>query len=141
MVLTGRAHLGGSTFHVVLLSIKDDGFKVLATAGDTHLGGEDFDNQVVLVGGSTCIPKVHQLLKDYFGKKPRRVSIPSGILSGAEGTGDAVLVDSWWCFYQVDPLQHGHREVSNVNSFALLFVILDSRRITSQPQGITNPLS
>jgi heat shock protein 5 len=39
--------LGGGTFDVSLLSIDDGVFEVLATAGDTHLGGEDFDNRVM----------------------------------------------------------------------------------------------
>ena len=210
--------LGGGTFDVSLLSIDDGVFEVLATAGDTHLGGEDFDNrvidymikaykkktgtdvsknlralgklkrevekakrtlssqqstrieiesfedgndfsetltrakfeelnmdlfrktmkpveqvlkdanvkkedvnevrflfvinlfahesqQVVLVGGSTRIPKVQQLLKEYFGgKEPSKginpdeavaygAAVQGGILSGAEGTADVVLVD------------------------------------------------
>nr|GEU40119.1 heat shock cognate 70 kDa protein 2-like [Tanacetum cinerariifolium] len=121
--------LGGGTFDVSLLTIEDGIFEVKATAGDTHLGGEDFDNRmrtlsstaqttieidslfegidfyssitrarfeelnmdlfrkcmepvekcmrdakmdknsvhdVVLVGGSTRIPKVQQLLQDFF---------------------------------------------------------------------------
>jgi len=194
--------LGGGTFDVSLLSIDDGIFEVLATAGDTHLGGEDFDNrvidylvksykkktgtdvshnlramgklkrevekakrtlssqqstrieiesfedgndfsetltrakfeelnmdlfrktmkpveqvlkdanvkkedidEVVLVGGSTRIPKVQQLLKEYFGgKEPSKginpdeavaygAAVQGGILSGAEGTQDVVLVD------------------------------------------------
>lgn len=39
--------LGGGTFDVSLLSIEGGVFEVLATAGDTHLGGEDFDYRVV----------------------------------------------------------------------------------------------
>ncbi|KAG8908786.1 ATPase with role in protein import into the ER [Tulasnella sp. 403] len=39
--------LGGGTFDVSLLSVDDGVFEVLATAGDTHLGGEDFDNRVI----------------------------------------------------------------------------------------------
>jgi len=39
--------LGGGTFDVSLLSIDDGVFEVLATSGDTHLGGEDFDNRVI----------------------------------------------------------------------------------------------
>jgi L1 cell adhesion molecule like protein len=39
--------LGGGTFDVSLLSIEDGIFEVKATAGDTHLGGEDFDNKLV----------------------------------------------------------------------------------------------
>jgi len=39
--------LGGGTFDVSLLTIDDGVFEVKATAGDTHLGGEDFDNKIV----------------------------------------------------------------------------------------------
>ncbi|CCH40864.1 putative heat shock protein [Wickerhamomyces ciferrii] len=39
--------LGGGTFDVSLLSIENGVFEVLATSGDTHLGGEDFDFRVV----------------------------------------------------------------------------------------------
>merc|ERR1712138_45209 len=35
--------LGGGTFDVSLLTIDNGVFEVLATSGDTHLGGEDFD--------------------------------------------------------------------------------------------------
>lgn len=39
--------LGGGTFDVSLLSIDKGFFQVLATAGDTHLGGEDFDYRII----------------------------------------------------------------------------------------------
>merc|ERR1711979_73432 len=39
--------LGGGTFDVSVLSIEDGIFEVKSTAGDTHLGGEDFDNRIV----------------------------------------------------------------------------------------------
>merc|ERR1712088_1286079 len=39
--------LGGGTFDVSILSIDDGIFEVKATHGDTHLGGEDFDNRLV----------------------------------------------------------------------------------------------
>merc|ERR1711998_286554 len=39
--------LGGGTFDVSLLTIDNGVFEVVATAGDTHLGGEDFDQQVM----------------------------------------------------------------------------------------------
>ena len=39
--------LGGGTFDVSVLSIEDGIFEVKSTAGDTHLGGEDFDNRMV----------------------------------------------------------------------------------------------
>lgn len=194
--------LGGGTFDVSLLQIEDGVFEVLATAGDTHLGGEDFDqrvieyftkqynkkhdvdikkdlktmgklkrevekakrtlssqksarieieafhngkdfsetftrakfeelnmdlfkktlkpveqvlkdgkakktdiNDIVLVGGSTRIPKVQELLEEYFGGKKASkginpdeavaygAAVQGGVLSGADGTGDVVLMD------------------------------------------------
>ncbi len=39
--------LGGGTFDVSLLDISDGVFEVLATNGDTHLGGDDFDQRVI----------------------------------------------------------------------------------------------
>merc|ERR1712008_311331 len=39
--------LGGGTFDVSILTWEDGIFEVKSTAGDTHLGGEDFDNRMV----------------------------------------------------------------------------------------------
>ena len=39
--------LGGGTFDVSILSIDDGVFEVISTHGDTHLGGEDFDQRVI----------------------------------------------------------------------------------------------
>ena len=39
--------LGGGTFDVSILAIGDDSFEVLSTNGDTHLGGDDFDQRVM----------------------------------------------------------------------------------------------
>merc|ERR1711953_1305945 len=39
--------LGGGTFDVSILTLDDGIFEVKSTAGDTHLGGEDFDNRMV----------------------------------------------------------------------------------------------
>ena len=39
--------LGGGTFDVSILTIKDNVFQVKATSENTHLGGEDFDNRMV----------------------------------------------------------------------------------------------
>lgn len=47
--------LGGGTFDVSLLSIDDGIFEVKATAGDTHLGGEDFDNRLVAHFVQVCV--------------------------------------------------------------------------------------
>jgi molecular chaperone DnaK (HSP70) len=50
--VTGERHvlifdLGGGTFDVSMLTIEEGIFEVKSTAGDTHLGGEDFDNRMV----------------------------------------------------------------------------------------------
>jgi endoplasmic reticulum chaperone BiP len=70
---------------------------------DANIKKEDI-NEVVLVGGSTRIPKVQQLLKEFFeGKEPSKginpdeavaygAAVQGGILSGAAGP-DVVLVD------------------------------------------------
>ncbi|RIB18924.1 heat shock protein HSS1 [Gigaspora rosea] len=39
--------LGGGTFDVTLLTVEEGIFEIKATAGDTHLGGEDFNNRLV----------------------------------------------------------------------------------------------
>merc|ERR1711906_104650 len=39
--------LGGGTFDVSVLEVGDGVFEVLSTSGDTHLGGDDFDNKIV----------------------------------------------------------------------------------------------
>jgi len=65
---------------------------------------KDEVNEIVLVGGSTRIPKVQQLLKEYFNKEPSKginpdeavaygAAVQGGILSGQEGLDDIVLVD------------------------------------------------
>ena len=49
--------LGGGTFDVSLLELSDDMFEVIGTKGDTHLGGEDFDNKLV----DFCIKKFNEV--------------------------------------------------------------------------------
>ena len=54
--------LGGGTFDVSILTIEDGIFEVKSTAGDTHLGGEDFDNRMV--------NHFHQEFKRKYKKDP-----------------------------------------------------------------------
>jgi len=62
--------LGGGTFDVTLLSIDNGVFEVKATAGDTHLGGEDFDQRLMdhLIG---VFDKKHPGLGDAVKKSQR----------------------------------------------------------------------
>merc|ERR1719162_634249 len=51
--------MGGGTFDVSVLTIQDSVFEVRATAGDPHLGGEDFDNRML----SHCISDFRRKFK------------------------------------------------------------------------------
>jgi len=91
---------------------------VQAVLDDAKLKKNDLD-EVVLVGGSTRIPKVQQLLKDFFnGKEPNKgvnpdeavaygAAVQGGILSGEEETEGIVLLD-------VAPLSLGIETVGGV---------------------------
>ncbi|CAL8101946.1 unnamed protein product [Calicophoron daubneyi] len=71
---------------------------------DSGLKSTEID-EIVLVGGSTRIPKVQQLIKDYFsGKEPNRginpdeavangAAVQGGVIGGVESTGGVVLLD------------------------------------------------
>merc|ERR1712042_767 len=85
---------------------------------DADLGKNEID-EIVLVGGSTRIPKVQQLVKEFFnGKEPSRginpdeavafgAAVQAGVLSGEEDTGNLVLLD-------VNPLTLGIETVGGV---------------------------
>ncbi|CAJ0563710.1 unnamed protein product, partial [Mesorhabditis spiculigera] len=76
-------------------------------------------HEIVLVGGSTRIPKVQQLIKEFFnGKEPSRginpdeavaygAAVQGGVIAGDSGTGDIVLLD-------VNPLTMGIETVGGV---------------------------
>lgn len=61
---------GGDTFDVSLLTVEDGMFEVKATAGDTHLGGEDFDIRMV----NRFINEVSRKIKNGMSGKSRSVS-------------------------------------------------------------------
>ncbi|KAL5011603.1 hypothetical protein ScPMuIL_010154 [Solemya velum] len=91
---------------------------VVKVMEDSDLKMSEID-EIVLVGGSTRIPKIQQLVKDQFsGKEPNRginpdeavaygAAVQAGVLSGEEDTGDLVLLD-------VNPLTMGIETVGGV---------------------------
>lgn len=59
--------LGGGTFDVSILELNDGVFEVKATAGDTHLGGDDFDRAIAdallrLLGNPACSKEEYRVL-------------------------------------------------------------------------------
>ncbi|TRY63854.1 hypothetical protein TCAL_12579 [Tigriopus californicus] len=85
---------------------------------DADMQKKDID-EIVLVGGSTRIPKIQQLVKEFFnGKEPSRginpdeavaygAAVQAGVLSGEQDTGEIVLLD-------VNPLTMGIETVGGV---------------------------
>ncbi|KAI8523839.1 hypothetical protein RHMOL_Rhmol13G0103500 [Rhododendron molle] len=59
--------LGGGTFDVSLLTIEEGKIEVKATGGDTHLGGEDFDNRMV----NHFVQEFKRKLKKDISRNPR----------------------------------------------------------------------
>ena len=113
--------LGGGTFDISVLEIGDGVFEVKSTNGDTFLGGEDFDIVVVeyladkfkaregldlktdkLALQRTRMPRVREVVKDFFGKEPHTgvnpdevvamgAAIQAGVLQG--DVKDVLLLD------------------------------------------------
>ena len=65
--------LGGGTFDVSLLHLQDGVFEVLATAGDTHLGGEDFDESLMAHVQKTY-PNADSIFNDDKSKRKLRTA-------------------------------------------------------------------
>jgi len=57
--------LGGGTFDISILKLKDGIFEVLATNGDTHLGGDDFDQRLVDVLGKEIVERHGVQVQDH----------------------------------------------------------------------------
>jgi heat shock 70kDa protein 1/2/6/8 len=92
--------LGGGTFDVSILEISDGVFNVKATSGDTHLGGEDFDNKLVTWALSEFKRKnktVHseQLGKSYKAIRRLRTACERAKRTLSQNTSTTIEVDSF----------------------------------------------
>jgi len=92
---TGPKHLVMKISRSKLESLCDDIFERLLTPckqamGDAKLEKGDID-EVIMVGGSTRIPKVQQLVTDYFGKQPNKSVNPDEVVAVGAATQGAVL--------------------------------------------------
>lgn len=95
--------LGGGTFDVSLLTIDNGVFEVLATSGDTHLGGEDFDQRITEFLVSRFLKKhkvdikadgrAFQKLKSEVEKAKRDLSSVQSVRIYIEGIVDGIDFD------------------------------------------------
>ena len=92
--------LGGGTFDVSLLDIDGGMFEVRATAGDTHLGGEDFDNRMV----EYFAEKFEKKYKSDLRKSPRALRTLRTACERAKRTLSTATTASLFC----ESLYEGH---------------------------------
>ena len=73
--------LGGGTFDVSILKLSDGVFQVLSTAGDTHLGGDDFDRALLDVWLRQTNNEYDALedVNSWLGNVPKRQNVCSAI--------------------------------------------------------------
>jgi len=74
--------MGGGTFDVSLLEIEDGVFEVKATAGDTHLGGEDFTNRIL----DYCLTDFERKNRKDIRKNPKALRRLQTACDGAKRT-------------------------------------------------------
>ena len=99
--------LGGGTFDVSLLDIDGGMFEVKATAGDTHLGGEDFDNRLV----NYFADRFQKKFKCDLRQSPRALRTLRTACERAKRTLSTATTASIIC----DSLYEGHDFMDNIS--------------------------
>jgi molecular chaperone DnaK len=72
--------LGGGTFDISILNIEENTYQVLSTAGDTHLGGDDFDAALV----DWVIPKIRSRAPLFFANSEEEKTARASLMVQAE---------------------------------------------------------
>lgn len=94
--------LGGGTFDVSILNLQQGVFEVLSTSGDTHLGGEDFDNIIMekIMGEFSLKHKIPmaELIEDVTPKalKKLKLAAESAKRSISVGTSSTIEVENFY---------------------------------------------
>ena len=117
--------LGGGTFDVTLLSIEDGVFEVKATAGDTHLGGEDFDTRLV-----------HHFAKDFKRKHKKDLTANKRSMRRLKTSCENLkktLSSSTQATLEIDSLFEGIDYVSNITRARFEELCGDLFRKTFEP--------
>ena len=99
--------LGGGTFDVSLLDIDDGMFEVKATAGDTHLGGEDFDNRLV----EYFAERFNKKYKCNIKESPRAIRMLKAAAERAKRTLSTATTASVIC----ESIYQGHDLMDNIS--------------------------
>nr|XP_039266904.1 heat shock 70 kDa protein II-like [Styela clava] len=127
--------LGGGTFDVTIVKIKGRKFNVKATGGDTHLGGEDFDNILV----EYFVSEFKQQRGEDISKNKRALNR----LRVACEAAKRKLSSSTNAKVQVDALQKGYDFRSNITrakfenlNYNFFERVLDTVKITLSDSGL-----
>src|SRR5437868_4229681 len=118
--------LGGGTFDISILKLKDGIFEVLATGGDTHLGGDDIDNRLISLVVDEIDRRTGRRIESdvaVFQSVRREVIRVKHELSSSENARIAV-----------EPLQY-EREISRTELEALMEELIE-RTITPCKQAL-----
>ena len=99
--------LGGGTQDVSLLDIDNGCFEVLATAGDTHLGGEDFDNRLVEYFAN----RFNRKYKCDINESPRAIRMLKAAAERAKRTLSTATTASVIC----ESIYQGHDLMDNIS--------------------------
>ena len=102
----GPSRVSAGTFDVSLLMIEDNYYSVSATNGDTHLGGEDFDNRLIhfclskmqgdtMVAAASLLPGNLNRLRQACEQAKIRLSSSTEVHARHSGPLECVLAGLW----------------------------------------------